>query len=217
MAAVRVALAQLRCYHGDVARNLETIASVATEFGGRHDAIVFPELFTVGFNDQCHTQGLAESLNGPIIREIHRIANGTNTYLVVGLAERERDLFYNTSVLVGPDGVVFSYRKSHLWTNERWMEPGRFINRGLVGQIQVALLVCYDIEFPETARAAAILGARAIFLSNANMAPYAHVHRVAIQARAIENQVFVVAANMVGSLGVCVLLAKAGRFVQTEP
>jgi len=61
-----------------------------------------------------------------------------------------------------------------------------------------AFLICYDIEFPETARALATLGADLLIVTNGNMDPYGMVHRNAIIARAMENQVFAVMVNRCG-------------------
>lgn len=64
--------------------------------------------------------------------------------------------------------------------------------------MRLGLLICYDIEFAESARALAELGAELLLVTNGNMEPYGHVHRTAITARAQENQVFAVMVNRVG-------------------
>jgi (R)-amidase len=65
--------------------------------------------------------------------------------------------------------------------------------------LTVGLLICFDIEFPETARALARLGAELLIVTNGNMDPYGPVHQRAIAARAMENQVFALMANRCGS------------------
>jgi (R)-amidase len=106
---------------------------------------------------------------------------------------------YNTSVLVTPDGIALRYRKTHLWPSERGdITPGDRFVTALWKGIRVGILICYDIELPETARALAQLGAELIIVTNGNMDPYGPVHRTAIMARAQENQVFSVMVNRVG-------------------
>ncbi|NWJ69658.1 hypothetical protein HX744_03595 [Pseudonocardia sp. ICBG1122] len=65
----------------------------------------------------------------------------------------------------------------------------------------LGLLVCYDVEFPETVRALALAGADAVLVPTANMLPYDHVPRVLVPARAWENQVYVAYANWCGTEG----------------
>ncbi|MNR17871.1 (R)-stereoselective amidase [compost metagenome] len=63
--------------------------------------------------------------------------------------------------------------------------------------MRVGLLICYDIEFPESARALAQLGAELLIVTNGNMDPYGPTHRTAIMARAQENQAFALMVNRV--------------------
>ncbi|MBN0038359.1 carbon-nitrogen hydrolase, partial [Pseudomonas aeruginosa] len=91
------------------------------------------------------------------------------------------------------------YRKTHLWVSE----PGLVLPGDRFATLQwrggrIGLLICYDSEFPESARALAELGAELILVSDGNMEPFGHVHRTSIAARAQENQVFAVVVNRVG-------------------
>jgi (R)-amidase len=117
-----------------------------------------------------------------------------------GFVESDNGHFFNTTVLTTPEsGVVLRYRKTHLFGGERGVvEAGdRFVTTMWNG-VRVGILICYDIEFPESARALAQLGAQLLIVTNGNMDPYGPVHRIAIQARAAENQVYAVMANRVG-------------------
>lgn len=201
MAALRLALAQLECQDGNVEHNMERIVQVTKQYGREHDAIVFPEAYITGFPPESMGRELAESLSGPIVHRLTTLARDFKTHIVVGLVEELNHHVYNTSVLVGPDGLLLAYRKIHLWTNERWMDRGDAVGRATVPWGQVGLLICYDIEFPEPARATALLGTELILVTNGNMAPYGPTHRLAIRARAQENQVFVAMANRVGHDG----------------
>jgi len=199
MGNVNIALAQLVCKDGQVDKNLQVMDSVIKKYGASHDIIVFPETFTIGFPSRDIARKLAEPLNGPIIKHIERQAREANTSIVAGLYERDEDSVYNTTVLVSPEGLQLSYRKTHLFMEEaEKVETGNYFRTCNWHDTRVGLLICYDCEFPETARAVAGLGAELILLTNGNMAPYGPVHRIAIQARAQENQIFVAMANRVG-------------------
>jgi (R)-amidase len=118
----------------------------------------------------------------------------------VGLAERDGAQFYNTTVLIDAAGdIVLRYRKTHLWGSDRGVfTPGDRFEVCSWNGLTVGLLICYDIEFPESARALARLGAQLLIVTNGNMDPYGPVHRRAMAARAMENQVFALVANRCG-------------------
>lgn len=201
MAPLRLAMAQLECQDGNVEHNAERIAQVAKQYGRGHNAIVFPEAYVTGFPQESIGRKLAESLSGPILHRLNVLARDYETHIVVGFIEEFHQQVYNTSVLVGPEGLLLAYRKIHLWTNERWMDHGDAVGRTTVPWGKVGILICYDIEFPEPSRATALLGTELILLTNGNMAPYGPTHRLAIRSRAQENQVFVAMANRVGHDG----------------
>ena len=133
-------------------------------------------------------------------------------WLVAGsIVERVEgdDKLRNTSVLVGPDGEVHAtYRKIHLFDVEvegmvyRESDaeaPGDEVVVADAGGLPLGMAVCYDLRFPELFRIMAVRGARAISLPAAFTVPTGRAHwEVLVRARAIENQVFVIAAGQIG-------------------
>jgi (R)-amidase len=199
MKRVNIALAQLSCEKGRVKNNLTRLDNVVDEYGHSHDLIVFPETFITGFLSPEVCRTLAEPLNGPIVKHLERQAKKSNTSIVVGLYEKEGENLYNTTVLVGPAGLLLSYRKTHLWAGESSaVEAGNYYRSCSWQGTNIGLLICYDIEFPETARAVASMGTELLVLTDGNWD--GPVHRLAIKARAQENQMFVAMANRVGQL-----------------
>ncbi|UCH37758.1 MAG: hydratase, partial [Candidatus Bathyarchaeota archaeon] len=90
-----------------------------------------------------------------------KLAHERNIYLVAGIAEKEGEKLYNSAVLIGPKGVIGTYRKLHLWFEEQlFFHPG---NLGLpVFHLPFGCLgmhICYDLWFPETSRILALQGA----------------------------------------------------------
>jgi (R)-amidase len=121
--------------------------------------------------------------------------------VAVGLAERDGNQFYNTTVLVDERGdIALRYRKTHLWASDVGVfTPGDRFETCMWNGLTVGLLICYDIEFPESARAVAALDADLLIVTNGNMDPFGPVHRRAITARAMENQMFALMVNRCGS------------------
>ncbi|MBV7565930.1 carbon-nitrogen hydrolase family protein [Pseudomonas sp. PDM27] len=196
---MKIELVQLAGRDGDVVHNLgrtlEAIATCAVDT----DLLIFPETHLTGFVDAEQLASVAEPLDGPTLQAVQQMVRKRNVSVVVGIAENDGGIFYNTSVLVTPEGIALRYRKTHLWPSERGLfQPGDRYVTALWKGVRVGILICYDIELPENARALGQLGAELILVTNGNMDPYGPVHRTAIMARAQENQAFAVMVNRVG-------------------
>ena len=196
-------LAQLALVDGDVGHNtrkvIETIGRA--DVAGGTKLIVFPEATLSGFPTRENIADVAQSLDGPALTSVRDAARRAGVSVAVGLAEREGARFYNTTVLVDDKGeIALRYRKTHLWASDVGVfTPGDRFETCLWNGITVGLLICYDIEFPETARAVAALDADLLIVTNGNMDPFGPVHRRAITARAMENQMFALMVNRCGT------------------
>jgi len=199
MSTLTLGLVQMPVNEGGFAQNLERIHRTIDQHGPAHDLLLFPETSLSGFARREDVYSTAEPLDGPVVRGLIASARKSNTSVMVGLAERTPQAYYNASVLLGPQGLVASYRKTHLWIAERKLfRAGDALQVVPWKGIRVGMLICYDIEFPEPARALAHMGADLIIVANSNMQPYGPTHVRAASARAQENQVFVAMANRVG-------------------
>ena len=200
---MQVELAQLTLVDGDVAHNtrkvIDTIEHVDSAGGTR--LIVFPETTLSGFPTRDTVADVAQPLDGPALSAVRDAARQKGVAVAVGLAERDGGRFYNTTVLVDEQGdIVLRYRKTHLWASDVGVfTPGDRFETCSWNGLTVGLLICYDIEFPETARAVGALDADLLIVTNGNMDPFGPVHRRAIAARAMENQMFAVMVNRCGS------------------
>jgi (R)-amidase len=196
-------LAQLALVDGDVGHNtrkvIETIGRA--DVAGGTKLIVFPEATLSGFPTRGNVGDVAQSLDGPALTAVRDAARHAGVSVAVGLAEREGARFYNTTVLVDDKGeIALRYRKTHLWASDVGVfTPGDRFETCLWNGLTVGLLICYDIEFPETARAVAALDADLLVVTNGNMDPFGPVHRRAITARAMENQMFALMVNRCGT------------------
>jgi (R)-amidase len=197
---MKLELVQLAGRDGDTADNLERILRAIGERAPGSDIVMFPEAYLTGFLDHDNLAECAETVDGDCVAAICAAAREYNVAVVVGLIERAGQRFYNTTLFITPEsGVTLRYRKTHLWVGEPGLVlPGdRFTTVQWRG-VRIGLLICYDIEFPESACALAALGAELILITDGNMQPYGHVHHTAVAARAQENQLFAVMVNRVG-------------------
>ncbi|WP_415760604.1 carbon-nitrogen hydrolase family protein [Pseudomonas sp. LT1P18] len=196
---MKIELVQLTGRDGDTAYNLErTLQAIAT-CAVDTDLLIFPETQLMGFADAQQLAEVAEPLDGPSVQAVQHACRERDVCVVVGMAENDAGTFYNTSLLVTPQGIALTYRKTHLWPSERGLfQAGDRFATAVWKGVRVGILICYDIELPESARALGQLGAELILVTNGNMDPYGPVHRTAIMARAQENQAFAVMVNRVG-------------------
>jgi predicted amidohydrolase len=174
--------------------------------------IVLPEKWTV-MGSPADLRAGAQTLEGSAIAWARATARELGIDLVAGsIAERVegREKLSNASVHVGPDGEIRAvYRKLHMFDVEiegkqyresDTDEPGEEIVVSELGDgTKVGMAICYDLRFPELFRVLALRRARVVALPAAFTLPTTRDHwEVLVRARAIENQVFVVAANQVG-------------------
>ncbi|BBP79127.1 hypothetical protein PHLH7_52310 [Pseudomonas sp. Ost2] len=195
---MKVELAQLAGRDNDTAYNLERALAAIAACAADTQLIVFPETHLMGFPSAETVAAIAEPLDGPTVQAVEQAARERNVAVVIGMAENDNGQFYNTTLMITPQGIALRYRKTHLWASDRGVfNPGdRYVTCEWSG-VRVGLLICYDIEFPETARALAQLGAELLIVTNGNMDPYGPTHRTAIMARAQENQAFALMVNRV--------------------
>jgi len=195
---MKVEFAQLAGRDNGTAYNLERALAAIAACAVDTQLVVFPETHLMGFPTAGTVAEVAEPVEGPTVQAIIQAARTRNIAVVIGMAENDAGQFYNTTLMITPDGIALRYRKTHLWASDRGVfTPGDRYATCEWNGVRVGLLICYDIEFPETARALAQLGAEVLIVTNGNMDPYGPTHRTAIMARAQENQAFALMVNRV--------------------
>jgi predicted amidohydrolase len=187
-------------------RNLEMIAdwSAQARQAGASLAI-FPECAVPGycFDSLEEGLGLAEAVPGPATEALAAIACKLELHLIVGMLERAETQLYNVAVLVGPEGLIGSYRKIHL----PFLGVDRFTTHGRAGfQVydtplaRIGVNICYDCSFPESARVMMLSGADLIALpTNWPESGGCAVPEFVVPTRALENKVYYAAVNRVGT------------------
>lgn len=165
------------------------------------ELIVLPELFNTGYRFRSAKEAfrLAENIpNGPTTKKLIEAAREKKLFIVAGLAEKAGSKIYNSSVLVGPGGFIGLYRKVHLFSTEkRLFTPGNTPFEVFdIGKAKVGMMICFDWLFPEAARTLALKGADIICHPSNLVLPHCPQ---AMITRCLENRVFAVTANRVGT------------------
>ncbi|OGG50103.1 MAG: hypothetical protein A3F84_02645 [Candidatus Handelsmanbacteria bacterium RIFCSPLOWO2_12_FULL_64_10] len=157
----------------------------------RPDVICLPEGITVIGTGKGYAE-VSETIPGPTTRRLGALAKGLRCYIVAGIYEREGEDIYNTAVLIGRGGeVVGTYRKTHLPREEAegGLTPGDAYPVFETDFGRVGVMICWDVQFPEPARALALKGAEVVLL------PIWGGNETLARARAIENHVFLVTSS----------------------
>lgn len=188
---------------GDVAANLTELRSAArTAKVGGSELLITPELFLTGYNIGNEMFELAKQ---DLLRKVQEIAREEGIAVIVGLPEHEEGRFYNTVAFLDENGAVLGhYRKTHLFgsLDRNAFTPGeQLVSTVDYRGVRVAMLICYDVEFPETVRAAALAGAHVVVIPTAQMTPFEFVAEQVIPVRAWENQIYIAYLNHDGAEG----------------
>ncbi|MFZ0449583.1 MAG: nitrilase-related carbon-nitrogen hydrolase [Desulfatiglandaceae bacterium] len=196
---LKVGFYQFEPGFGEVESNLEKVLSALN--GVEADLIVLPELAFTGyyFQDRAEVFSLAEDTGrSPTVDGLVQLCRKRNLYLVTGFAERCDDKAFNSALLIGPQGLVHTYRKLHLFNTEKeCFDPGDTpLTPVAVRGARIGMMVCFDWAFPEVARVLALKGTDILCHPSNLVLP---VCQNAMLTRSLENGVFSVTSNRLGS------------------
>jgi predicted amidohydrolase len=182
-------------------RGADKIVPVEAKMG-RPDLIVFPELFVCGYVVGEALRSLGEPKDGPSFARISAVAARFQVGIVYGYCERDplNGRLYNSAQFVDKNGrSIANYRKTHLYSDyeKKYFAPGDSLGKPVdfMG-LRVALLICFDIEFPEPIRALALQGVDLVLVPTANTCPIQNL--ITVPSRAVENLCFVAYVNRAG-------------------
>lgn len=205
MAKLTVSLAQMRIALGDVKRNLAQMEKLAAEAARRGShLLVLPEFWSTGYA-LPQSRELADQLNSGIFLQLSNIATQQKISIVGSVLEKRGLEVANSAPFFAPNGrMVGVYRKVHLFRlmkEDQYLQPG---SSPLVMDLpwgKTGLAICYDLRFPELFRRYALEGARIVIVPAEWPQERIEHWRVLLQARAIENQIYVIATNTCGEIG----------------
>ena len=201
---MQISVWQFQPRSGDRAGNLARIGVAARAAAAAGSTLlVTPELSVTGYAGLSDMAAWAEPRGGESCRAVQEIAETFAIAIAVGYPERAGGEVYNTALMVQPGREPVHYRKCHLYgpDEKRAFRPSNVLPAPFdLGGIKAALLICYDVEFPEMVRAAAVAGAELIVVPTAQAKCDAGrvISEVLVPARAMENHVFVAYADLCG-------------------
>ena len=167
------------------------------------DVLVLPETWNTGFFPKENLALLADDDGTRTIKEIGALAKQYAVNIVAGsVANRRDDDVYNTAYIFDRTGeVVASYDKTHLFSpmgEHEFFEAGDHLCRFKLDGVSCAMIICYDIRFPELTRSLTLKGVDVFFVVSQWPDVRADHLRTLARARAIENQMFVTVCNSCG-------------------
>jgi len=195
---MRVGYYQFCPRYGDPEANRRKVVRRLEEANA--DLIVLPELAFTGylFESRKEARALAEEpADSPIVAELAALCRRRRFHVVTGFAERARDKIFNSALLIGPRGLLRTYRKLHLFNEEsRWFDPGGLpLEVVRVRGVRVGMMVCFDWVFPEVTRTLALQ--RMELLCHPSNLVLGHCQQ-AMLTRCLENGIYAVTANRFG-------------------
>lgn len=197
----KIALAQMAIQDGDKEANLLNIEkNMQKAYEQSADILLLPELSVTGLVSGSEIALLAEAREGQTLKRFQQLMKTYPIYVAYSFIESEGEDLFITTCVVDPEGQpLHYYRKTHLFTEENQLfSKGDLLETFEIEGAKFGLLTCYDIEFPEAARTLTLKGALILLVNSANMSPYENQHRIFCQARAMENQCYVVYCNRIG-------------------
>jgi len=196
---MRVGFIQFNVFFGQKEKNYESVERLIKN--EKADLWVLPELFNTGylFVSKNEVINLAEEIpTGETTRFLIDLSKKHSCTFVAGLAEKYNKDMYNSAIVVNKNGLIGIYRKIHLFEQEKkWFAPGDLpFQVWDIGAAKIGVMICFDWIFPEAARTLTLLGADIICHPSNLVLPYC---QNAMVTRCLENRVFAITANRIGS------------------
>ncbi|MFF2482220.1 carbon-nitrogen family hydrolase [Paenibacillus sp. NPDC058071] len=205
---LRVALLQMHIEAGYPEQNFSKLAAMLEEAAAhpqKPDVLVFPEMWNTGYalteiNELADREGERTRAFVADFARKHRI-----NVIAGSIAESKEGGVFNTIYAFDREGnPIGQYSKIHLFRlmdEEKYLAAGDKPGSAVIEGEQAGMMICYDIRFPELARKLALDGAKLLFVPAEWPHPRLHHWRTLLMARAIENQMYVIACNRSGTSG----------------
>ncbi|MGB0505676.1 MAG: carbon-nitrogen hydrolase family protein [Pikeienuella sp.] len=204
MLELTIAVFQADAADQDIETRLSHLARAAQEAAASGAQIlVTPELYLSGYNIGDDITNRAIPSDGVIATRVSDIASKAGIAIIYGYPERTEKGIYNAAKVISPTGDLANHRKQALpgaFEQSAFIPGNKFTRFQYMGW-EVALIICYEVEFPEIARAAAKDGAEILIVPTALKAEWSFVAEKIVPTRAFENGFFVVYANHAGTEG----------------
>jgi predicted amidohydrolase len=204
MTSLRAAIYQYECRDEPPAQRLQRLDQRLAAHGDDLDLVICPELFLSGYNVGDKIRELADPQGGSFAQAAAVLASKRRTALIYGYPERAGDVIYNAAACIDRDGRTIAHHRKLRLPNayeKSYFTTGNAYTLFELHGWSIAILVCYDVEFPEAVRACAARGAQLVVAPTALKKEWAFVARSMIPTRAFENRFFIAYANYCGTEG----------------
>lgn len=196
---MKVGYYQFRPLFGKVKQNLNKVIKALD--GADADLLVLPELAFSGYYFQSKEEliSLSQDINDSfIIQELTNLCKKNKFYIVSGFTESAGNECYNSSVLIGPEGLIHTYRKLHLFNEEKkyFSEGDTPLAVHDINGVKIGMMVCFDWAFPEVARSLALMDVDIICHPSNLVLTFC---QQTMLSRCLENRVFAITANRYGA------------------
>jgi omega-amidase len=199
----KIALAQMNVEYGNVQKNILTAKKFISEaINQRCDLVMLPELWSTGF-DYHHLEEYSD-LNFSLINDFQKLSNDSEITICGSFIEKLGCQYFNSFNTLQPNVPRTRYFKNHLFKimhEDKYFTPGELSIPFKSSLGQTGMSICYDLRFPEFFLDLRLHDAE-VFLLSAHW-PIARITHwdILLQARAIENQAYMIAVNSVGQSG----------------
>ena len=204
---ITIALAQTSSKRENKIENLKKIEEFTIKAKENSaDLVIFPELCLTGYVVRDQLYELAENIPGPSSGQVEALAANTGMHIIFGmpeLCEKTKATIFNTSVFIGPKGIIGKYQKMYLPTHsvfeeKRYFRPGYQPASFKTTIGDIGLCICYDLFFPEVTRLTRLEGSKLIVCISASPSVRRSYFEIFTAARALENTAYLAYVNMVG-------------------
>jgi omega-amidase len=206
MSDLTVSLIQANLHWEDVAANLAMFDEKINSIQERTEVIILPEMFSTGFSMQ--SERLAQTMDGSAVQWMKQKSKEKNVIITGSLIIEEGGEYYNRLIWMLPNGTFGIYNKRHLFGFAGEEDHYKAGDKRLIAQVKgwkLNLSICYDLRFPVWARNSLLENGEPAYDVLVNVANWPERRntpwRALLQARAIENQCYVIGVNRVGNDG----------------
>lgn len=206
MKTIRLALLQSNLFLGKSEANIVHLSSLLIKAMEKSpDVVILPEMWNTSY-DLRNLKENADRDGCPSASQMSSLARKHSVNIIAGsISDIRNDKFYNSSYIFNRQGdLIERYDKIHLFglmNEESYLSSGEKRAHFELDNVKCGLIICYDLRFPELSRTLALDGIDILFVPAQWPHPRLHPWRTLIQARAIENQMYVAAVNRVGKEG----------------
>ncbi|MDW7673333.1 MAG: nitrilase-related carbon-nitrogen hydrolase [Bacillota bacterium] len=199
-----MAAIQMTPIMNDVAANLKRGVKFVRQAADEADLIVLPELWTTGYYlSQEAFVNLAETRDGRTITTLQEEASRSNSTIVCPFVEKNEEgkIFIAAAIIDSSGSLMGVVRKSLLWGREQHIfDKGEIHYPVFDTQVgKIGVLICYEMEFPETSRILALAGAEMIVCPSVWSVAASHRWDIQLPARALDNTIYVLGVNTIGN------------------